>query len=270
MKKFLSILASVLLLAMGIYIIYLISSGGYTSFLNPKFIWLTGSCSVLLIILGITSLFTGISIKPSTVIIIIIFVILCLMAPSVRLHGLSIGNVTNTNQAAWKNRRGPERLKDADPRTGRVTYNGTEYIPVNIGELYMILYNNPKKKVNEIIKNNSYVFRGFVYRNPQLEKKGQIAIMRVAMTCCIADAVALGFRISTNGIGQFKNDEWVRVYGHMERFKPDRLEQTVDIEGIANTDLKDDVMFSVDQIETDSEPEEPFMLDWKNKEPFAY
>ncbi len=236
--------------------------------MSSKFLWLTGATGALLIISGLATLFTGISVKPSTAVIIIIFVILCLLAPAVRLHGIQLGNITNTNQITQKYQ--PVKLEGSDPKTGRVTYNGVEYIPINLGELYMILYNNPKKKVDAIIKNNNYVFRAFVYKNPQLEKKGQIALMRVAMVCCIVDACAIGFRISTNGIRPYKNDDWVRVYGHMERFKPDRLEETVDIEGIANTDLKEDVKFDVDKIDTDKEPEEPFMLDWKTHEPFAY
>jgi uncharacterized repeat protein (TIGR03943 family) len=270
MKRILSILASLVLILIGAYIINLVFSGRYSNFLNPKFIWLTGTCGIILSVLGIASFFTGLSVKPSTAVIIIVFVILCILAPTVRLHGLYVGNITNTNQSAYRTRQAPEKLPEADPRTGRITYKDNEYIPINIGELYMLLYNNPRKKVDSIIKNNRYVFRGFVYRNRQLDKKGQIAVMRVAMTCCIADAVALGFRISTNGIRKFKSDDWVRVYGHMSRFKPDKVEQTVDIDGLANTDLKEDVMFVVDLIETEKEPDEPFMLDWKPAEPYAY
>ncbi|MGA2142996.1 MAG: hypothetical protein ABSG94_11335, partial [Brevinematales bacterium] len=93
MKRILSVLASLLLIAIGGYIIYLIFSGSYPNFLSPKFIWLTGSCGILLIIAGIASIFTGLSVKPTTIIIVIIFLILCIMAPTVRLHGLSLGNI---------------------------------------------------------------------------------------------------------------------------------------------------------------------------------
>jgi uncharacterized repeat protein (TIGR03943 family) len=261
MKKFLSIISSLVMIFSGAYIFYLILSGSYPNFLNPKFVWLTGSCGALLILMGIVTLFIRLSVKISAVIIMILFVIICLLAPAVRLHGEELNKI-NPSDPAWQIR--PEL------HSTKVTINGNDYIPINIAEMYMILYNNPPKKVNEIIKKNNYVFRGFIYRNQKLEKLGQFAVMRVAMSCCIADAVALGFRIKTEDEANYKNDDWVRVYGHLEKFKPDKLEETVDISGIANTDLKNDFMFIADKLEPDREPQSPFIVEWKEKAPFAY
>ncbi len=261
MKNILSAVSSIILIFLGGYIYYLLLSGSYSNFLNPKFAWLTGSCGVLFILFGITALFIKIKVKLSAVIIMIIFVIICLVTPAARLHGEELNKIPAAD---------PGWLVLPEPRSSGITVNGTDYIPINISEMYMILYNNPRKKVDEIIKNSHYVFRGFIYRSRKLDKLGQFAVLRVAMSCCIADAVALGFRIKTDDEADYKNDDWVRVYGHMERFKPDRLEETVDIPGIANTDLKNDVLFVADKLEPDNEPSSPFIIEWKSKAPFAY
>lgn len=245
MKKILSVMGSISLLILGGFIYFLIFSGFYSHLINPVFTWLSGSCGALLLIMGFVTLFRRFEVKLSAIIIMFVFIILCLISPSLKLHAES-------------------------RKYSRENLNGAQYIPINIAEMFMILYNNPPKKVMEIINKNNYVFRGFIYRNNKLDKVSNIVALRVAMVRCFADTCAYGFRIQVDNVSQFKNDEWVKVYGHINKIKPDRLEQSVDIESAANTEVKEDYMFVADKIEPDRDPPSPFMTEFKEKEPFAY
>ncbi len=245
MKKILSILGSISLLILGGFIFFLIISGFYSHLLNPVFTWLTGSCGALLIIMGFVTIFRNFEIKLSAIIIIFVFIILCLVSPALKLHA---GNRKYT----------------------RETINGIEYIPINLGEMFMILYNNPPKKVTEIIGSNNYVFSAFIYRNNKLDNISNIIVARVAMVCCFADTCAYGFCIQLDDLSRYKNFEWVKVYGHIIKLKPDHIVDSIEIESSPNTEIKDDYMFAADKIEPDKEPPSPFMTAFKQKEPFAY
>jgi hypothetical protein len=245
MKNWKSIIGSLILLVLGIFIFYLIGSGFYSHLLHPKFIWLTGSCGVILVIMAIVGLINGLHLKLSTVLILLLFVVLCIMTPFAKVHS-------------------------AVSKPVRVIQDGQEYIPINIIELYMVLNNNPPKKVDQIIDHNRYVLRGFIYRNSKLDHVANFAVLRGVISCCIADACAFGFRIKSDVFKQYVNGEWVKVYGKLARFKPDQLENAVEIESSANSEVKEDFMLVPDKIEVDREPKSPFVLDWKDKEPFSY
>jgi uncharacterized membrane protein YcgQ (UPF0703/DUF1980 family) len=245
MKRILSVLPSFVLLALGIFLFYLIGSGNYEHFLHPRFMWLSGIAGALLTVAGLITLKGGLKLSLSTVIIVTIFTVMCLVAPSVKMHG-------------------------AENHSGRVVMNGIEYIPINIAELYMQLYNSPPKVLKTIMESNHYLFQGYIYKNDQLGKVGNFAVVRAVMSCCIADACTYGFRIQSRDSGLYTNDECVKIYGHMVKFKPDGLERTIDYPMVANSDIKDDIQFVPEKIEPEQEPNHPFIVRWENKEPFAY
>lgn len=134
----------------------------------------------------------------------------------------------------------------------------------------MILYNNPPKKLDGIIRKNNYVFRGSIYRNSKLDQISNIVVARVVMVCCFYDSCAYGLRIKQDDISQYKMGDWVKVYGHFVPFKPDNLEKDAVIADTPNTEIKEDFMFAADKIIPDKEPDNPFMSDFKEKEPFVY
>jgi uncharacterized membrane protein YcgQ (UPF0703/DUF1980 family) len=245
MKRIYSIIGSLSLLAVAGIVFYLVASGKYQNLLNPKFMPLTVAAGILMAILGAITLFSAMEMKLSTALILILFVLLALVAPSVKLH--------------------------ASPTVpGRETLNGVEFIPINIIELYMQLYNNSRKKVDDVIMKNHYVFHGFVCRSEKLDQTGDIAVMRVVISCCIADACAYGFRVKIPDVGKFSGGRWVKVYGHMESIKSDGAESSVEVPGLANSDIKNDVRFIPDEIRSDSEPESQFIYKFHDKEPFVY
>lgn len=55
---------------------------------------------------------------------------------------------------------------------------------------------------------------GFVYRDLRVEP-GQFVVTRFSVTCCVADAAAIGLDVSWDGTGQPADNSWVRVRGKM-------------------------------------------------------
>ena len=55
---------------------------------------------------------------------------------------------------------------------------------------------------------------GFVYRDPRNAAE-QIWVSRFAITCCVADASAVGLLVQTGQAASFTNDSWIRVTGKL-------------------------------------------------------
>ena len=55
---------------------------------------------------------------------------------------------------------------------------------------------------------------GFVYRDPRNAAE-QIWVSRFAITCCVADASAVGLLVQTSQAASFTNDSWIHVTGKL-------------------------------------------------------
>ena len=56
---------------------------------------------------------------------------------------------------------------------------------------------------------------GFVYRDPR-NGPDQIWVSRFAITCCVADAAAVGLLVQTSDVANLKNDSWIHVTGKLQ------------------------------------------------------
>ena len=54
---------------------------------------------------------------------------------------------------------------------------------------------------------------GFVYRDPSLEDPARFLVARFVMSCCVADAQAIGLPVEWPGAAGLRADEWVRGRG---------------------------------------------------------
>ena len=57
------------------------------------------------------------------------------------------------------------------------------------------------------------VMKGFVYRDPEIEKASDFALVRLSMWCCAADLSPMGFLVYSDKSADFENDDWVVVKG---------------------------------------------------------
>lgn len=57
---------------------------------------------------------------------------------------------------------------------------------------------------------------GFVYRDARFERATQFMIARFVISCCVADAQAIGIVVESPQAGSLSEDTWVRVRGTFE------------------------------------------------------
>ncbi|MDR3044516.1 MAG: hypothetical protein LBU75_09690 [Desulfovibrio sp.] len=90
----------------------------------------------------------------------------------------------------------PGPFDDALPDGGddelgpRATYADKEYVRINLAELFLL---ERRDRPDELA--GRYVFRGAVTRHPTLDAQGAVAVFRVNLYCCLADATAGGFAV---------------------------------------------------------------------------
>ena len=60
------------------------------------------------------------------------------------------------------------------------------------------------------------VMKGFIYKDPEIEKISDFALVRLSMWCCAADLSPIGFLVDCSGTLDFKEDDWVVVKGTLE------------------------------------------------------
>lgn len=60
------------------------------------------------------------------------------------------------------------------------------------------------------------VMKGFIYKDPEIEKISDFALVRLSMWCCAADLSPIGFLVDCSGTLDFKEDDWVAVKGTLE------------------------------------------------------
>lgn len=85
---------------------------------------------------------------------------------------------------------------------------------------------------------------GFVYHDGRLSG-GQFMIGRFAITCCVADAFAVGIVVDWKDAGQLLENQWVRVRGVID---------FVEMEG------KPVPLLRASQVETIPEPQQPYLF----------
>ncbi len=54
---------------------------------------------------------------------------------------------------------------------------------------------------------------GFIYRNPAMDGTDQFMVARFVMSCCVADAQAIGLTVEWPGGADLAKDSWVQVRG---------------------------------------------------------
>lgn len=85
---------------------------------------------------------------------------------------------------------------------------------------------------------------GFVYRDPRFSEN-QIMVARFSMSCCVADALAIGVVVETPHASRFGVDSWVHVTGTFEAGE------------LSGEGLPVLIVATIEQIE---QPEQPYLF----------
>lgn len=199
---------ALLLLGMGVYLILLIVTGNLGNYINLRFQWLTYVAAGLFLMLGLWSayrLFRGYSytfrfdhsmVTWQTISIVTIPLVLALLVPSKPLSGEAIS--------------GGVSLK---PVGGSVATYQKPPLERNILD-WLREFNN-YTETPAVLDNLDVDVIGFVYREPGMAED-QFLVARFTMSCCVADAFAIGMPVIYEGAGDLKDNTWVRIRGTLK------------------------------------------------------
>jgi hypothetical protein len=199
----------------------------------------------------------------------------------------------------WEASGKPGSFDDApveDELGPRATYADKEYVRINLAELFLLEQRNRPEELA-----GRYVFRGAVTRHPALDAQGAVAVFRVSLYCCLADATAGGFAVrpgvrepagkphadarpapepgttptrpvpaSRDILAGLDDGQWVEVYGHLTREKlPGKLARLAPRDVFAGS-LNPGWVFTADAVRLIPPPGDPFIFQWREAEPYLW
>ena len=252
MKRIGGLIEGLILQAIGAYAGALVLFGDYWRFLNPKFKWLTGATAAMLLLTGTVALFNpNRRFKVSRILIFLFF--------------LRIFTIGITGSISFANFLSGFSHKEQAEENSRLVLNGLEYVKINLVELHLLSEKTEAEKMAA-----RYAVRGIVRRTQELDGLGQFALMRVSVFCCLADAVATGFRVRYDRPDEFTDGQWIQVYGTVKRLPQKLPEPHLHTQGMLLTIVYDSYLLVPDKILPIEEPRIPFMFDFRKQEPYAY
>jgi uncharacterized repeat protein (TIGR03943 family) len=254
MKRIGAVVEGLILQAIAVYAGVLVLAGDYWRFLNPKFKWVTGTTAAVLLFTGtVAVLRPGGRPSVSRIVIFLLFLRILTMGMSgstsfVKGFSAVLGHRDNAGEAS------------------RLVMNGRDYVKINLAELYHLADKNPESEETS----RPYVMRGRVMKSRALADAGQFALMRIAVFCCLADAVAMGFRVADDLPDKIADGQWVEVYGTLKPLPHKLPEPGVHVPGLFLSVVSDSHILVPDRIIPIEEPEIPFMFEFRKAEPYAY
>ena len=262
----LRMLEALLLASMGTFMIWLARSDVYWQFLNPRYAWLTLTAGAVIILIGAAHLFHK-GRKGQ---------VLQILALAVFL-GLALAATNGPHLFA-----GPQPEIDAPPRVSRYTggsltlsyddslapeqtvetLDGREYTRMNLAELLA-------GEGDWVREGGRVAVQGLLLRTPEMDRAGYVALARLYIFCCFADAVGIVAMVKVDDPEAYRPGSWVRVLG-MLRPDPPFPDRTLAVAGALTTARSDQLALGADAVDEVPVEGVPFILDVCKTAPFAY
>ena len=262
----LRMLEALLLASMGLFMVGLARSEVYWQFLNPRYAWLTLASGAVIALLGIVHLFHKGRKGQATQ----------LLALAVFL-GLTLAAVSGPHLFA-----GPQPGFTAPPQVGRFTggsltrayddslpaertvetLGGREYARMNLAELLA-------GEGDRVDEGERVAVQGLLLRTPEMDRAGYVALARLYIYCCFADAVGVVAMVKVDDPEAYRPGSWVRVLG-MLRPDPPFLDRTLAVAGALTTARSDQFALGADAVDEVPVEGVPFILEVRTAPPFAY
>lgn len=144
-----------------------------------------------------------------------------------------------------------------------MTLDGKQYTRINLAELIAI------EETDLARAGSRFAVQGTLLRTPELDKAGYVALARLYVYCCFADAVGVVTLIRVDDPTAYRPGSWVRALGtlHPENFMPGQI---FNVAG-ALTSVRSEA-FTLTAVKMDETPVDgvPFILDVRQSPPFNY
>ncbi|WP_322508883.1 TIGR03943 family putative permease subunit [Anaerolinea sp.] len=205
---------------LGVFLLYQVSSGGITFYIHQRFVWLVGIGALLLLVIAQTLFQSRVSddghlehehseaeeeyqhtSTPGWVLWLMILPVMMgillpqrgLSASVIQNRGIqTAGTLSSTTQVVQVQEIPPEQRTILD---------------------WVRLFSQPDQRTRILGQPVDVI--GFVYRDPRLPE-GQFMVVRFTLTCCVADASALGLVVSWENADSLAENRWVRVRGTLD------------------------------------------------------
>lgn len=216
-------LKAALLLGMGAYFVYIIVTGNLTNYINVRFTWLSYVAAAIFLLLGVCSVFVAMratdddfhhdhdghdhshsGLSWGVLAIVSVPLILGTLIPSRPLGATAISGNLSTSAALGS--------------LSTFTVN-----PLDRNVLDWLRYFGTLEDYADANDERADVI-GFVYREPSFPEN-QFMLARFTLSCCVADASALGLPVYWENAPDLEQDQWVRVQGSFRvgEFRGDTL-----------------------------------------------
>ena len=222
---------SVVLVCLGVFFIYSIASGNLSNYINQRFAWLSYVAAGLFLLLGVANAVDLLlhrdyalldrSHSPIT------WTVIAIVAIPLMLGVLVPSRPLGSAAAA-----GSVSLSLSAASVTKATTFTTDPLKWNVLDWLRAFHMSDD--VNSLNGKQANVI-GFVYREGTFPDN-EFMIERFAVSCCVADASALGLPVISDKASQYPADTWVQIKGTLKvgKFKGDNwpILQAVSIEKI--------------------------------------
>jgi len=250
------------MLALAGFLGWLVLFGDYWMYLNPRFKPVTLAAAAVLAVLGGYAALRPVS-RPR------LGRGLCYLALAAMIAAVQ-GGVQAVSRQVDSDPFFVEPTLPAPERSpapaGRMQAGGREYIPINAGELFDVAAKGTAEAFAR-----PYVMRGFVHRSPELDARGQFVLYRLAVWCCFADGTAVGFKVQAPAGAPLPADKaWLAAYGRLAALPEDQRREYV-LPGMAFSSVAPGAVLAAEHLEPLTlVPEDAYMFEWRQAEPYAY
>lgn len=271
MPRFIALLEGILLACLGLFMLWLSLSGQSWHLLHPRFASINAVSGAFCLVLGVFFAFRSLpathgALDFSRIACFVLFFVLA----SFSLRGvqglLGVESPASSGGAEFDAGPPPQgslTLESVVQENGREVLDGVEYVRMNVAEMHIGIGGDERTVPRNI------AWQGMVIRTPELDSLGMIGVFRVAIVCCLADAVAPGFAVVVPHPEQFTSGQWLRITGALERVeKP--LPGEPYVPGVIATIFERNERFLATDVRIQPRPEIPFIFEFREKEPFAY
>jgi putative membrane protein len=209
-------LKTAILFGLGLYFVYNVASGNLTNYINERFAWLSWVAAPLFVLLGAISAYS-------------------LLTRREEDHGEQGSHTHDHGALSWPvlavvalplvfGTLLPSRPLGASAVEGDLTAGAgliggdeaatVERDPLDWNVLDWLRAVNRSTDLTEFDGQEANLL-GFVYRNDQFPA-GHFVVTRFIISCCVADATAVGMPVNWPEADGLDNDAWVQVHGTFE------------------------------------------------------
>lgn len=152
----------------------------------------------------------------------------------------------------------------------RESWEGAQYIRLNLAELFNLSQAAGAAPLAPEAA-AGYVLRGQVLRTPELDARGQVALVRLSVFCCLADAVGFALLLDMDDPAVLEHGSWLKAFVALRpEAVPPELENAASHPDAFFTSLVPNHAARPVRLEAIRPPDIPYIFAIHAAEPYAY